>query len=228
MKSSKRASGEATRPPMSSAPNETFKIFGWLRRAQGQNPAASRCTRHPSDKISASEQRRRKRIAKQIETPRRFNGGDAMLELIDRAAKTVQDAEARANETERYTRNIAETAVKTLQRAVKRIQELEAELESSRAKSPSQARTNIPDEIVRPRRMTFIAHAHEKVAAMTAYLQPRRKADARSPDIWDQGLSNVGWTEILARADAALNDASARVPNRPYHHTINLVSEQAA
>jgi hypothetical protein len=227
MKSSKRASGEATPPPMSSGPNETFKIFGWLRRAKGQNPAASRCTRLPSDKVSAREQRLRKQIAKPIKTPRRFNGGDAMLELIDQAAKTVQDAEARAHETERYTRTIAETAVKTLQRAVKRIQELEAELESSRAKPLSQARANIPDEMAWPRRMTFVAHARKKVAAMTAYLQPRRQADARSPGIWDQGLSNVGWTEILARADAALNEASARVPNRPYR-TIHLVSEQAA
>jgi hypothetical protein len=227
MKSSKRASGEGAPPPMSSGPNKSFKMFGWLRRAKGQNPAASRCTRHPSDKVSAREQRLQKQIAKPIKTPRRFNGGDAMLELIDQAAKTVQDAEARAYENERYTRNIAETAVKTLQRAVKRIQELEAELESSRAKPLSQARTNLPDEIVRPRRMTFVAHAREKVAAMTAYLQPRRKADARSPGIWDQGLSNVGWTEILARADAALNEASARVSNRPYNQ-IHLVSEQAA
>jgi hypothetical protein len=220
MKSSKRASGEATPPPMSSGSNKSFKMFGWLRRAKGQNPAASQCARHPSDKVSVRVQRLRKQIAKPIETTRRFNGGDAMLELIDQAAKTVQDAEARANETERYTRNIAETAVK-------RIQELEAELERSRAKPLSQARTNIPDEIVRPRSMTFVAHAREKVAAMTAYLPSRRKADARSPGIWDQGLPNVGWTEILARADAALNEASARVSNRP-HNKIHLVSEQAA
>jgi len=227
MKSAKRASGEATPPPMSSGPNKSFKIFGWLSRTKGQNPAAPRRTRHPSDKVSAREQRLRKQIAEPIETPRRFNGGDVMLELIDQAAKAVQDAEARANETERYTRNIAETAVKTLQRAVKRIQELEAELDSSRAKPLSQAPTNIPDEIVRPGTMTFVAYAREKIAAMTASLQPRRKADATIPGIWDQGLSNVGWTEILARADAALNEASACVSNRPYHK-IHLVSEQAA
>jgi uncharacterized protein with GYD domain len=227
MKSSKRASGEATPPPMSSGSNKSFKMFGWLRRDKGQNPAASRCARHPSDKVSVRVQRLRKQVAKPIETPRRFNGGDVMLELIDQAAKAVQDAEARANETERYTRNIAETAVKTLQRAVKRIQELEAELESSRAKPLSQARTNTPEEIVHPGRMTFVAYAREKAAAMTAYLRPRRKADATIPSIWDQGLSNVGWTEILARADAALNEASARVLNRP-HHKIHLVSEQAA
>ena len=65
--------------------------------------------------------------ANTIERTRRFDGGDAMLDLIYQAAKAVHDVEARvasANETERYTRSIAETAVKTLQDAVKRIQEL--------------------------------------------------------------------------------------------------------
>lgn len=161
------------------------------------------------------------------ERRRRLDGGDAMLDLIYQAAKAVHDVEARvaaANETARYTRSIAETAVKTLQDAVKRIQELEAQLESSRAKPPSQLHIRTPD---RPTMMTLVAHARQKITAIAACFQPSI-ADGTHPRISDEGLANVGWTEILARADAALIEASARSKNRPMYHKNHLVPQQAA
>jgi len=221
MKSSKRALGETTPLLTSSGTNKTFQIFGWLRRCQR---AESRGL--PTD---GKGQRLRKHISnpRGIEGPRRFKGSDAVLELIDQAARAVQDAEARAN-VERYTRSIAETAVETLQRAVKRIEELEAELESSRTKMPSKVDTRTENEIARPGMVTLAARALEKIIAITVYCRPKISADARLPGLSDQGISNVGWTEILARADAALNEASVRTPSRPLYQKNHLTSQQAA
>ena len=153
-----------------------------------------------------------------------------MLDLIYQAAKAVHDVEARvasANETERYTRSIAETAVKTLKDAVKRIQELEAQIESSRAKPLSQPHIRTPEVSARLTMMTLIAHARQKVTAMRL-LRPSVMVDGMHSRTWDENLSNVGWTEILARADAALNDARARSNNRPLYHKNHLVPQQAA
>jgi hypothetical protein len=221
MKSSKRALSETTPLLTSSGTKKTFQIFGWLRRNQRTESRGL-----PTD---GKGQRLRKHIPspREIEGTRRFNGGDAVLELIDQAARAVQDAEARAN-VERYTRSIAETAVKTLERAVKRIEELEAELESSRTKMPSKVDTGTASEIARPGMVTLVARALGKIVVITGYCRPKITADARIPGLSDQGISNVGWTEILARADAALNEASVRTPSRPLYRKNHLASQQAA
>jgi hypothetical protein len=229
MKSSKRALTETMPVLTSSGTNKTFQIFRWLRRSQRTESRGLPKDRSSAGRGFGNGQRSRKHISnpRGIEGPRRFNGGDAVFELIDQAARAVQDAEARAN-VERYTRSIAEMAVRTLQRAVKRIEELEAELESSRTKPPSKVRTGTPDEIARHGMTTLVARALEKIIAIAAYSRPRIRADATLPGISDQGISNVGWTEILARADAALNEASVRAPHRPLHHKNHLASQQAA
>ena len=204
-------------------------LAGWDRRKGSRG--------FPIDKSSTDRgygkgQRMKTHIpdANTIERTRRLDGGDAMLDLIYQAAKAVHDVEARvasANETERYTRSIAETAVKTLQDAVKRIQELEAQLENSRAKPPSRLHIRTPEVGVRPTMMTLVARARQKITAIAACFQPSI-ADGTHPRISDEGLANVGWTEILARADAALNDARARSNNRPLYHKNHLVPQQAA
>jgi hypothetical protein len=209
--------------------SRTLKFFCWLRSDHRKASSSFRMDKSSPQQGFGKRQRSRKHLSnhKPIESQRRVSGGDAVLELIDQAARAVHDAEERAN-AEKYARSIAEMAVKTLQRAVRRIQELEAELESSRTKSPSEVHTRIPDQIVRSGMMTLVAHAREKVIALTTYLQPRIKADATIPGISDHGLPNVGWSEILARADAALNEASARAPAQPRYHKNHLVSQQAA
>jgi hypothetical protein len=211
----------------------SFRIFGWLKRDQ---PKASRgfpIGKSSTERSCGQGQRMQTHIpnADTVERTRRLDGGDSVLELIYQTAKVVHDVEARvasANETERYTRSIAETAVKTLQDAVKRIQELEKQLESSRAKPPSQLHIRTPEASFRPTMITLVAHARQKIIAIAACFQPSVIADGTHSRTWDEGLSNVGWTEILARADAALNDASARSKNRPLYHKNHLVPQQAA
>ncbi len=211
----------------------SFRIFGWLKRDQLKASRGFPIDKSSTDRSCGKGQHMRTHIpnANTIERTRRLDGGDAMLDLIYQAAKAVHDVEARvasANETERYTRSIAETAVKTLQDAVKRIQELEAQLESSRAKPLSQLHIKTPEVSVRPTMMTLIAHARQKITAIAACFRPGVMADGMHSRTWDENLSNVGWTEILARADAALNDASARSNNRPLYHKNHLVPQQAA
>jgi len=211
----------------------SFRIFGWLKRDQLKGSRGFPIDKSPTDRSCRKGHHMQTHIpnANTIKWMRRLDGGDAMLDLIYQAAKAVHDVEARvasANETERYTRSIAETAVKTLQDAVKRIQELEAQLESSRAKPLSQLHKRTPEVSVRPTMMKLVAHARQKITAIAACFQPSVVADDTHSRTWDEGLSNVGWTEILARADAALNDASARSNNRPLYHKNHLVSQQAA
>jgi len=229
MKSSTRALVETTPPLTSPGTNKTFQIFSWLRRSQRKESHGLPMVKSSAGRGFGNGQRYRKLFSDPggIERPRPSIGGDVVLELIDQAARAVQDAEARAN-VERYTRSIAETAVKTLQRAVKRIEELEAELESSRAKPPSDVHRRTPDEITRPGMTTLLARTLEKIIAITAHSRPNIGADATLPGISDQGLSNVGWTEILARADAALNEASVRPPYRPLYPKNHLASQRAA
>lgn len=208
----------------------SFRIFGWLGRDQLKVSRGFPVDKSSTDRRCGKGQHMQTHIpnANTSERRRRLDGGDAMLDLIYQAAKAVHDVEARvasANETERYTRSIAETAVKTLQDAVKRIQELEAQLESSRAKPPSQLHIRTPD---RPTMMTLVAHARQKITAIAACFQLSVMADGTHSRTWNEGLSNVGWTEILARADAALIEASARSKNRPMYHKNHLVPQQAA
>ena len=156
-------------------------LAGWDRRKGSRG--------FPIDKSSTDRgygkgQRMKTHIpnANTIERTRRLDGGDAMLDLIYQAAKAVHDVEARvasANETERYTRSIAETAVKTLQDAVKRIQELEAQLENSRAKPPSRLHIRTPEVGVRPTMMTLVARARQKITAIAACFQPSVSLTAR-------------------------------------------------
>jgi len=228
MKSSKRVLTETTPLLTSSGTSKTFQVFSWLKRSQRKESLRLQTVGSSAGRGFGNGQRFGKLVSdpRGIESPRRSNGGDAVLELIDQAARAVQDAEARAN-VERYTRSIAESAVKTLQRAVKRIEELEAELESSRTKPPSDVPTRTPDEIAQPGMTTLVARTLEKIAAITAYSRPNR-ADATLPGISDQGIANIGWTEILARADAALNEASVRAPYRPLYPKNYLGSQRAA
>lgn len=229
MKSSKRVLTETTPLLTSSGTSKTFQVFSWLKRSQRKESLRLQTVGSSAGRGFGNGQRFGKLVSdpRGIESPRRSNGGDAVLELIDQAARAVQDAEARAN-VERYTRSIAESAVKTLQRAVKRIEELEAELESSRTKPPSDVPTRTPDEIAQPGMTTLVARTLEKIAAITAYSRPKNRADATLPGISDQGISNIGWTEILARADAALNEASVRAPYRPLYPKNYLGSQRAA
>jgi hypothetical protein len=208
----------------------SFRIFGWLGRDQLKASRGFPVDKSSTDRRCGRGQHMQTHIpdANTIERRRRLDSGEAMLDLIYEAAKAVHDVEARvavANETERYTRSIAETAVKTLQDAVKRIQELEAQLESSRAKPPSQLHIRTPD---RPTMMTLVANARQKITAIAACFQPSVMADGTHSRTWNEGLSDVGWTEILARADAALNDTSARSKKRPMYHKNHLVPQQAA
>jgi hypothetical protein len=210
---------------MSSGTTGIFKFFGLLNRGQLKGSRGFPLDKSAADRGHGKRRRSQKHISGR---PPRFDGGDAMVDLIYQAAKAVQDVEARANETERYTRTIAETAVKTLKHAVKRIQELEAELETSRTNPPPEVLTRIPEEIVRPRIMTLVARALEKITAMNVYLRPSIRADTMISGIPDQGLSNIGWTEILARADAALGETSTRSPNKEFYRKNRIVSQQAA
>jgi len=229
MKSSETALSETKVQLLSSGPSGTHKLFGWLRRDHSKTSSSFRMDRSSADRGIGKRKRWRKNLSnpKPIETQRRFNGGDTILELIDRAARAVHEAEERA-EAERYARSIAEVAVETLKHAVKRIQELEAELESSHAKSPFEVRKRTPDHFVRSGLTSLVVRARQKVIAVAAYLQPRMKAEATTPGISDDGLPNVGWSEILARADAALSEASARAPSQLPYHRNNLVSQRAA
>ena len=225
MKSSESDSSKVKSSLRSWRTSGTFKFFGWLNWNQLKGSRGFPLDKSTADHGFGRGRRSRKPVSttKPIGRPSRFDGGDAVLDLIYQAAKAVHDVEARAGETERYTRTIAETAVKTLKRAVKRIQELEAELESSRAKSPP-AQTRMPGEIVRPGIITLVACACERIAAITTY--PRKST--MMPVIADQGPFNIGWTEILARADAALSETSARSPNKEFCHKNHIASQQAA
>jgi hypothetical protein len=230
MKCSEMASSENKLPLMSSGTNGTFKFLSWLKRDQRKESRVFPIDKSCADRGLGKGRRLRKHISnpKPIGRPLRFDGGDAVLDLIDQAAKVVHDVEARASETERYTRIIAEAAVKTLKQAMTRIRELEAELESSRTKPPPEAQTKIPEDVARPGIMTLVARAREKITAMNAYSRPNKTADAMMPSISDQGLSNIGWTEILARADAALSEADTRSQIGRFCHKNRGVSQKAA
>jgi len=57
--------------------------------------------------------------------------GNAAVDLVYQAANLVRDLENRANENAKYAQNLAERAVEKLQLAGERIQELEAERETT-------------------------------------------------------------------------------------------------
>lgn len=229
MKSSKMAPREAKAPLTSSGASGTRKLLGWLRRDHSKASSSLRIDSTSAERGVGKRKRSRKYLStpKPAERQRRFSGGDAVLELIDQGARAVHDAEERAK-AEKYARSIAEMAIETLKHAVKRIQELEAELEGSHTKSRFEVHKKTPDQVVRSGVTTLAVRAREKVIAMAAYLQPRMNTDAATPSISDQGLPNVGLSEILARADAALSEASASAPSRLLYHKNHLESQRAA
>ncbi len=182
---------------------------------------------------------------------------DVALELVSQAAEVVKGIEDRANEIESYARNIAERVAERLWIAEQRIQELEAErraaeaciseahakieraeqalrLERSRVKA---AEDQLCEIILRPRTsdapagagaITFAKRVCQKITDMAAHVQLKVVRDTASSGNSDHGRRGLGWTEILARADAALNEAKGTDCKPPAYRKSHLMLRQVA
>jgi hypothetical protein len=182
---------------------------------------------------------------------------DVALELVSQAAEVVKGIEDRANEIESYARNIAERAAERLWIAEQRIQELEAErraaevciseahakieraeqalqLERARVKA---AEDQLGQIVLRPRTaevpigvgaITFAKRVCQKITDMAARVQLNGVHDTASSGDSDHGRRGLGWTEILARADAALNSATGTGCKPPVYRKGHLTLRQVA
>ena len=71
-------------------------------------------------------------------------GCGAALDLVYQAAEVIKGIESHANEAEKHARGVADNAIRKLQLAEKRIEELETELQSAQA-CISEARVKIKE-----------------------------------------------------------------------------------
>jgi len=76
--------------------------------------------------------------------------------------------------------------------------------------------------------MIFAKRARRKIADIVTYLKSNVLSVTPSSGNSDYGRCDLGWTEILARADAALHDTQADRHNRHVYHKRHLSLRQAA
>ena len=164
----------------------------------------------------------------------------APLDLIYQAADVVRDVEEHAIETQKYALIVA----KKLEIAERRIQALEAKQRAAQAYI-DEAHVKIQQERAalklersrveaaknrlhqQPRARTtnprtsagaeIFARRYKKIAEMIAYVESKVLCLTARSDNSDAGHRDLGWTEILARADAALNDAQGSHNRYVYH-----------
>jgi len=110
-------------------------------------------------------------------------GCGAALDLVYQAAEVIKGIENHANEAEKYARGVADNALRKLQLAEKRIEELETELQSAQA-CISEARVKIKesDEARKVERSCLEAADRQicqiEMRARTAEAQARENANA--------------------------------------------------
>jgi len=166
------------------------------------------------------------------------------LERLRADAAESQRYELEPQATTDQTKKIADRTLERLQLAQKRILELEAEqqaarvcikdaqveihearealklerlradaLENQRHELQPHATTAAPGVVVAGG-MAFAALVRRKIADTVTYVQSNVLGITASSGVSDLDRCNLGWTEILARADVALNDAKASGPPR--------------
>jgi hypothetical protein len=176
--------------------------------------------------------------------------GGAVLDLVHQAAAAVRDIEDRAYETERRARTIAERTVERLRVAEECIRYLEAEqraaqtriqmavealkLERSRVAAAEnklrqlEVRAGMTKLHVGAGAMIFAKRVRRKIARIVTYVKSHVFCVAPSTGNSDYGRCDIGWTEILARADAALNDMQGGGRNRHVYHKRHFSLRQVA
>jgi hypothetical protein len=178
-----------------------------------------------------------------------FTGdGGAALDLVYQAAEVVRDIEDRAYETEQHARTIAERAVEKLRVAEECIRYLEAEQRAAQARIQmagealklersrvAAAETKLRQLEVRAGMtklhasagaMKFAKRVRRRISDIVTYVKSNVLCVTPSSGQSDYGRCDLGWTEILARADAALNDAQGGRCN--VYHKSNLSLRQVA
>ncbi len=178
--------------------------------------------------------------------------GGAALDLVYQAAEAVRDIEDRAYETEQHARALAERAVEKLRVAEECIRYLEAEQRAA------QARIQMAGEALKLERsrvaaaenklrqlevrvgmtelhagagagaMIFAKRVRRKIADIVTYVKSNVLCATPSSGNSDHGRCRLGWTEILARADAALNDTQGGRHNPLVYHKRQLGLRQLA
>ncbi len=176
--------------------------------------------------------------------------GGAAPDLVYQAAEAVRDIEDRAYETEQHARTIAERAVEKLRVAEECIRYLEPEptsgpsphpngrrnlkLERSRVAAAEnklrqlEVRAGVTKLHASARAMIFAKRARRKIADIVTHVKSNVLCVTPSSGNSDHGRCDLGWTEILARADAALHDTQAGRHNRHVYHKRHLSLRQAA
>lgn len=169
--------------------------------------------------------------------------GGAALDLVFQAAEAVRDIEDRAYETEQHARTIAERAVEKLRIAEECIRYLEAQQQAAQARiSETNIEIQIVREALKHERfrvaaaenqlrelkvrattnklhasavaMIFAKRVRRKIADMITYVKSNVICVKSNTGKSDYSRCKLGWTEILARADAALNEGGRR---KVYH-----------
>ncbi len=193
--------------------------------------------------------------AASLRAHKRNHPGDseAALTLVYQAADLVEGIEDRADVIE----NIAKRAVEQLQLAERRIHQLEAEqraaqarikethgkiqdavealrLERSRVDAAEnrlyqlELRSRTAEARASAGAMIFVKRVCQKIAVMVTSVPSNVVSDSASPSIPDYHQRKLGWTVILARADAALNDAKGSGRNRLAGRKGHLALRQVA
>ena len=176
--------------------------------------------------------------------------GGAALDLVYQAAEAVRDIEDRAYETEQHARALAERAVEKLRVAEECIRYLEAEqraaeariqmagkalrLERSRVAAAEnklrqlEVRAGMTELHASAGAMIFAKRVRRKIADIVTYVKSNVLCVTPTSGDSDHGHCDLGWTEILARADASLNDTQGDRRNPHVYHKRHLSLRQVA